>query len=344
MLVGFMRYLVRPCSPSYHPLMTTAEKTEVWWTYDHAPTRWAIVGSLVFAWLLAGLFLYSDVVKILATRPWWEDLIVAAATVAVPILAFLELRHSAEANRLRGEANDERRRANELRAEANRLTEENVRLNAALDAERNKQLAQIATKLARPITPAERNAETLRRHVGACVSVTEDHGSWPSSPLIAEVSDANIVTLFTPSAGSNPQASCLQVDCGELDIVEIPHGSCPLRLHVRRRYGANVPLGEITRWEDRNRPVAAPRFNKGGNVYHATFSKPGSPETRSLHIYASADGSNSFLLEPSVGEPVVADNAEISRRFMLLEVSYRVAGFNRSGSGTGGSPHQLFIW
>jgi len=317
--------------------MNAAENPRVWWTYDHAPTRKAVVASLVVAWFLAVLFLYSDVVKILATRPWWVDLIVAVATVAVPILAALELRHSAEANRLRGEANDERR-------EANRLSEENARLSAALDAERNKQLAQIATNTARPVTPAERNAEILRRHIGACVSVTEGQGGWPSTPLIAEVSDANIVTLFTPSAGSNPQASCVQVDCSELDIVEIPHGSCPLRLHVRRRYGPNVPLGEITRWEDRRLPAASPRFNKGGNVYHATFSKPGSAETRSLHIYVSADGSNSFLLEPSVGERVVADNVEISRRFMLLEVNYRAAGFNRSGSGTGGSPHPLFIW
>src|SRR5277367_628511 len=245
------------------------EKPTVWWTYDHAPTRWAIVCSFVIAWLLAVALLYSDVVQVLAARPWWEDLIVAVATVAAPILALLELRHSAEANRLRGEANDERRKANDLR-------EENGRLAAELDDERNKHLEQIAANTRRPLTPAERNAETLRRHLGACVSVTEGTGGWPSTPLIVEVSDANIVTLFTPSAGSHPQASCVQLDCGELEISEIPHGSCPLRVHVRRRYGPNVPLGEITRWEDRNLPAAAPRFTKGGNVYHARFSKQGS--------------------------------------------------------------------
>ena len=78
--------------------MTKAQTPNVWWTYDYAPTRWAIVGSFLTAWVFACLFLYSDVVKILAARPWWEDLIVAVATVAVPVLAFLELRHSAEAN------------------------------------------------------------------------------------------------------------------------------------------------------------------------------------------------------------------------------------------------------
>jgi len=65
------------------------------------------------------------------------------ATAAVPILAFFELGHSAEANRLRGEANEERRRAN-------RLFEENTQLTAALDTERNKHLAQIAINTARP--------------------------------------------------------------------------------------------------------------------------------------------------------------------------------------------------
>jgi hypothetical protein len=311
----------------------SAEKSTIRWTYDHPPTRWALVGSFVIAWLLAVVILYSDIVKVLAARPWWEDLIVAVATVAVPILALLELRHS-------GEANDLRREANALRTDALSLQE----MIGELEAEKAGHLAQIAANTQRPVTPAQRNAETLRRHIGACVSVTEGNGRWPSTPLIVEVSDANIVTLFTPSAGSNPQASCVQVDCGELEISEIPHGSCPLRVHVRRRYGPAVQLGEIARWEDRNLPAAAPRFNKGGNVNHARFSKQGSAETRSLHVYASADGANSFLLETSAGEKVVADNVEISRRFMLYEIGYRAAGFNRSESGTVGSPHPLFIW
>jgi len=168
--------------------------------------------------------------------------------------------------------------------------------------------------------------------------------SWIArTPLIVEVSDANIVTLFTPSAGSNPQASCVHVDCGELEITEIPLGSCPLRVHVRRRYGPAVQLGEITRWEDHKTPAAAPTFNRGSNAYYATFSKPGFAETRRLDIFTSADGSNSFLLEASTGERVVADNVEISKRFVLLAVDYLAAGFSRGNSGTSGSPHRLYI-
>jgi hypothetical protein len=294
--------------------------------------RLSAICSLLALALVLVLF-HSEIKGFFSSHSWWEDALVALAGVAVPVLAYFELRHS-------GEANELRREANVLRADALRLQE----MIGELEAEKAGHLAQIAANTQRPVTQAQRNAETLRRHIGAYVSVTEGQGGWPSTPLIAEVSDSNIVTLFLPRAGSNPQASCVQVDCGELDIVEIPHGSCPLRVHVRRRHGPAVQLGEITRWEDRNLPQAAPRFNKGGNVYHATFSRPGSSETRSLHVYTSADGANSFLLETSAGERVIADNVEISRRFMLFEINYRAAGFNRSGSGTGVSPHQLFIW
>jgi len=316
--------------------MSAGEKLNVWWTYEAWPRKAVLITSVV-AWFFAIVFLYSDVVKILATRPWWVDFVVAVATVAVPILAFFELGHSAEANRLRGEANEERRRAN-------RLFEENTQLTAELDSERNKHLAQIAINTARAKTPAERNAEILRGHIGVCVSVTDDNGTWVNTPQIVEVNGANIVTLFFPSTGSNPKASCIEVDCGELELSEIPHGSCPLRVHMRRRYRPVINLGEITKWEDRNLPAAQAVFNKGGNVYHANFSEQGSAERRSLNVYVSADGTNSFLLETLAGEKVFGDNVEISRRFMLFEIEYRAAGFNRSGSGTGGSPYPLFIW
>jgi hypothetical protein len=134
--------------------MNDTENRKSWWTFDHAPTRWAVVVSLVIAWVFAVIFLYPDVMKVLAARPWWEDFAIVLATVAVPILAFLELRHSAEANTLRGEANDQRRTAN-------RLSGENARLAAELDAERNKHLAQIAINTARP---AQEPAASLKIH------------------------------------------------------------------------------------------------------------------------------------------------------------------------------------
>ncbi len=59
--------------------------------------------------------------------------------------------------------------------------------------------------------------------------------------------------------------------------------------------------------------------------------------------FASNDGANSFLLEASTGEKAIGDNEEISKRFMVQQIEYEAAGFIRSGSGTGGSPHRLFI-
>jgi hypothetical protein len=316
---------------TYHPAMSLIDGK--WWEENQTRARRLFAICSLVALALVFILFHSEIRGFFSSHSWWEDALVALAGIATPVLAYFELRHS-------GEANELRREANVLRADALRLQE----MIGELEVEKAQHLGQIAANTQRPVTQTQRNAEMLRRHKGACVSVTEGQGSWPSTPQIVEVSEANIVTLFTPSTGSNPQASCVQADCGELEISDIPHGSCPLRVTVRRRYGATVPLGEITRWEDRNRPAAEPRFNKGGNVYHATFSKQGSAEARSLHIYISADGSNSFLLEPSVGERVVADNVEISRRFMLMEINYRAAGFSRSGSGTDGSPHPLFIW
>jgi hypothetical protein len=277
-----------------------------------------VVVVLVFVVVL----LHSAIKDFLWTHPWWHSLLLAVPTIALPILAYFELRHSSEANTLRA------RIAN---------------LTAELDAERNKHLQQIAKNTEKPVTQAERNANTLRRHLRAKVTVSEEHGTWASTPEIVEVTDDNIVTLFTPRDYSSSAAWCVKVHCGELEITDIPQGSCPLRLKVLKRYGSDVQLGEITKWEDRFQQAAKPTFAKGGTAYHATYSKPGSPERRSLNVYASSDGANSFLVEASTGERVIGDNKEISKRFMVLQIEYLAAGFGRSSAGTGGGPHPLFI-
>ena len=282
------------------------------------------------------IVLHSDIKDFLWTHPWWHSFLVALPTIALPILAYFESRHSGEANTLRIEANG-------LRAEANVLQGRIANLTTELDAERNKHLEQIAKNTEKAVTPAEKNADTLRKHLRAKVTVSEEHGDWSDTPEIAEVSDDNIVTLFTPRSYSLSRAWCVRVHCGELEITDIPQDSCPLRLKVLKRYGPDVQLGEITKWEDRFQPAAAPTFAKGGAAYYATYTKPGSSEKRSLYVYASADGKNSFLLEALTGEKIIGDNKEISKRFMILQIEYQAAGFGRSSSGTGGSPHPLFI-
>ena len=285
----------------------------------------AAVAALAFVLIV----LHSAVKNFIWTHPWWHSFLLALPAIALPILAYFELRHSGEANRLRVEAINLRRQI--------------AILTGTLDAERNSHLRHIAKNTEKPITQAERNADTLRRHLRARVTVSEAHGNWAGTPEIVVVSEDNVVTLFTPRGYSSSSASCAGVHCGDLEITEIPQGSCPLRLKVLKRYGPNVDLGEITKWEDRFQPAAKPTFAKGGAAYHATYNKPGSPETRSLYIYASAEGTNSFLLEASTGETVVGDNEEVSKRFMVLQIEYEAAGFGRSNSGTGGSAHRLFI-
>ena len=101
-------------------------KSPILWIYDHAPTRWVIIGVFVVAWFLAIVFLFSDIVQVLAARPWWEDLIVAMAAVAVP----LSLNCAVLV----------RRTGYGTRPTKNgvRLTEQNTQLSAELDAERNR--------------------------------------------------------------------------------------------------------------------------------------------------------------------------------------------------------------
>ena len=170
--------------------MSAQEKLKVWWIDTEDTTRRVFAISAVISLVLAVLLSYSDIRGFLSAHPLWQDFLVALPAIALPVLAWFELGHSAEANRLRSVADG-------LRREENRLQEQIGQLMARL-------LEQIASNTQG--RQAERNAEILRKYIGACVPVLEGRGIWSSTPLIVEVSDANIVTLFTPSAGSSPQA------------------------------------------------------------------------------------------------------------------------------------------
>jgi hypothetical protein len=309
--------------------MADPEKPKAWWA-ENEGTRRAVAISSILTLILPVALLWSDIKDFLSVHPWWQSFIAALPGIALVILAYFEFRHSGEANSLRTEAN-------RLRTEANSLQHR----IADLEAERNEHLQQIAANTRRPVTRAETNAAVLRKHLRASVTVSEGKMNWGVTPEVVEISDDNIVTLF--AGRSSSQAWCVQVHCDDLEITEIPQGSCPLRVRVLKRYGADVQLGEITKWDDRSKPAATPVFAKGGVVRHATYSKPGSSETRSIHVFMSNDGANSFLLEASTGEKTVGDNVEISKRFLVLQVEYEAAGFNCTQAGTGGGPYPLFI-
>ena len=282
-----------------------------------------------FVLVVVIVLLHTPAKDWLWTHPWWHSFIVAVPTLALAIIALIELKHSEDANVLRDEAN-------ELRRQTILLTEQ-------LGIEQNKNLQRIAENTTRSTTQAERHAAVLCKYLGQPASVSLKGGTWWGTLQIVEVKD-DIVTLFAPgSQGSS--AVCTMVHCGELEVVEIPHGSCPVRIQVLKRYGPDIPLGEITKWADRNQPAAAvPVFQRAANAArHATYAKAGSPETRGLYVYEANDGSNLFELEAKPGGTFRGDNVDISKRFMALQVEYEADGFTHSGSGSGGSKHRLFI-
>jgi hypothetical protein len=316
-----------------------------WWEENAGTRRLVAICSLV-ALALAVLLFHSDIKDFLQSHSWSESVLAGLPELALGVLAYFELRHSGEANQLRREANDFRAAANRLQGRVAELEEEktsHLGQIAHLEEERNEHLKQIAANTQRPMTQAERNGAVLRKYLGKSVIVTEGNGGWGSPPEIVEVAD-DTLTLFSPRNYSSSQAWYVKVHLNDVEITETPHASCTLQLRVIKRYGPNVSLGEITRWEDRFQQAANPSFAKGGCVCHAEFTKPGSPERRSLYVYASRDGANSFLLEASTGEKIIANNVEISKRFAVLEVDYGAAGFIHGGSGkSGGSPYPIFI-
>lgn len=290
--------------------------------------------ALVFVCAVSGIMLFN----LLRDGHWmnssWKSILMFLPEAGL-IFAVFELEHSAKANELREQLNG-------LVKSNSDLTKANAELQAKLDHQRNERLAEIAKGVQRPQSLAERNALKLRQYVGEPVAVRNHDGSrWGIAPSLAEISDDNIAALFLPAQGS--QATAQYVECDQLEILEVPQGNCRVQLTVKRYYGSVMQLGEIKRWEDRKTPAAAPIFEKGVAVVTASFTKPGSSERRELFIFAAKDGTNSFMLESSVDGRFIGDNRAVSIRFLSLQVELFAAGFQRSGFGTGGGPHPLFV-
>src|SRR5271157_5757716 len=182
----------------------------------------AAVAELV----LVVVLLHSAVKDFLWTHPWWHSLLASLPAVALPFLAYFELCHSAEANRLRKEANTSRDEANEQRREANTQRE---RANEAL--------ARIADHTRKPPTKAERNAEKLQKYLRRKVQLFNADGSrWSEAPEIVEIKD-EVVTLFSPCGFNSSTAMENHVHCEDLEIIEDPVGPVPLILKVLKLYG-----------------------------------------------------------------------------------------------------------
>lgn len=283
--------------------------------------QWAAIVAVLELAALA-ILLHSTVRDFLWAHPWWHSFVIALPAI---VFSGAEWWDARETTRLR-EAN------NGLAQENNRLQGENNQLNS----ERNEHLQQIAQNTTKEMTPSEKNAATLRGYLRKNVVVKGGAGGWAVPPEIVEVSEDNLVVLFTPHSHMSGQAFSVTVNCADLEIVEVAQGACPIRLKIIKLYGDAVSWGEAKTWEEREVLTAASAFVKGDNVRSAQYNKPGSSERRSLNVYRSKLEDNFYMLEASTGEKTTGDKIKISKDFACMSIDFLAAGFQTAGSSQSG--------
>jgi len=326
---------------------------------DLGPSKrvWGI--AIVFMILILVAIIPQMFVKDwLCANPWFHSALVDGPAVIAAIIAWRELRHSAEANEHRRQMSEElsgaKRELGGLKGEATRAGEylrqrnELEQQNMALREKLNASTQEIANNLKRPLTKAERNAATLNKYMRKMASVSQE--GQTNSPIVYEIVDVNednVLTLFSTPGTNATGAYYNKVDCEDLAIDERPHGSCPVRIHVMKYQGQAVQLGQCGRWEDSHVAAsAAPSIDKAAAAaWSASYVKAGSSETRRVSIFQAKDGSNRFQLETSQGLVFVGDNVQVSKNFMLTHVEWLAENFTRGGSGTGATQggFRLFV-
>jgi hypothetical protein len=174
--------------------------------------------------------LMIEILKLfLWTHPWWHaTLVFLLPLVLTAVIGWRELHHSREANRLRAKANDLRNELNDATRRIAVVQEERNKI----EVEKNQAIAQIAVNVRPPVTQAERNAAKLRQYLRKLAQVSEPHGNWGAAAEIVDVSDDNILTLFTPAGYSSSAAWYQCVHCDKVQIVEAPVGGSVLQLKI----------------------------------------------------------------------------------------------------------------
>jgi hypothetical protein len=306
----------------------------------------AIIGLAIVVVALSVLF-YTAARVWLCANAWFHSALIDCPALALAIIAWRELGHSRDISESLnetklelGKQTAEASKANEYRSRMTELEELNVGLREKLAASTQ----QIADNLKRPPTKAERNAATLKNYMRRLASVSQE-GTQPIGYEIVEVSDDNIVTLFLVRGAHSTRSFSNIADCGEMTIEETQHGGCALRMHISKFIGQPRDWGEIPRWEDRQEAAALSIEKASGAAWNASYTKPGSPETRTLTVFQAKDGSNRFQLESSQGWTSLGDNVQVSKDFMITHVEYLSESFTRSGSGTGATQggYRLYI-
>jgi hypothetical protein len=146
---------------------------------------------------------------------WCQSLIESLPAIALPVIAFLELRHSAEANVLRSEANMAREEANEQSAQANKFREEANEQRGEANKERaraSEALGRIADHTQKSRTKGERNAERLQPYLRQNIQVINaDDSRWGSAAEIVGIKDEVVSSLRQVALGPRPpsRSTCI---------------------------------------------------------------------------------------------------------------------------------------
>jgi hypothetical protein len=309
--------------------------------------RRVVAIAVIAEFCIIAILLYNDIKDFIWTHPWWHSFLVAIPGIAAPILACLELRHSAEANKLREEANTQRERANTLQKEQNKSVQQIADLKKELDAERNKHLQQIAANTQRPPSEAEVNARILKKYIGKRVEITEKGNSWGAmGAIVAEVNENNVLTLFCPAGYHTSHAYGQPVKCDKLHVVEVPVGACGLKIDIIERYGTHTEYGEAKSWAERHLQPTHIGMPRGQNVVNAEYRKVGSPTLRHIHVYASTDGSPNYTMVTMENmqetDSWYSSKLDIEKKFAVVQVEWAHEEYFHNG-GSGPGPLNLFI-
>lgn len=309
--------------------------------------------AVIAEFCIVALLLHNEIKNFLWTHPWWQSFLAGVPGIAAPILAWFELQHSREANRLRTEANEERIRANALQEDQNKSVAEIAglqgkiaNLTQELNTERNKHLQQIAANTQRPLSEAEVNAQILKKYIGQRAAVTESHGDWGGGAVIAEVNGNNILTLFVPAGYSSSQAWSQPVRCDKLHVVEVPKNGCAVQISIIERYGTHTTYGEARNWDERNVQPTHAGMQRGTNVFNAQYRKEGSPNLRHIYVYASADGSPNYTMVTMEDQKETnswySSKLDIEKKFAVVQIEWAEQGYRHVG-GSGSGHLNLFI-
>jgi hypothetical protein len=293
-------------------------------------------------------------------HPWWHATILFGSPVVIStVLALWGLRHSHEANRLSKEAiglrkdalriDEEQKnsvfRIEQLQSERSQLQTE---LNK-LQAERNQSLVSIATNTAKVMTPAEKIAAKLRKHIGQRAYVTNNDGSnWGGmGAIIAEVNDDNILQLFVPASYSSSRAFGVCVQSDKLHLVEVANGGCPVQITILERYGPAIDYGEAKSWGERHGAPTSVR-PRGNNVSNVNYRKDGAAAKRGIYIYAPTTGNPDYSLVTfdNLQETGVyyCGKKEVEIKFAILQLEWYGEGYHYDGSSGGGGTERLFLF